>query len=33
MDFLRATEIGSFVKIESPGFRLTICPAQIRYCL
>ena len=33
MDFFSATEMGSFVKIESPGLRLTICPTQMRYCL
>src|SRR5215467_5282713 len=30
--FLRDTGIGSFVKIESPGLRLTICQSQSRYC-
>jgi hypothetical protein len=33
MDFLRATEMGSLVKMESPGLRLSICQAQMRYCL
>ncbi len=30
--FRSDTEIGSFVKIESPGRRLTICQSQSRYC-
>ena len=32
MAFLSDTVIGSFVKIESPGLRLTICQSQIPYC-
>ena len=32
MAFFRATGMGSLVKIESPGLRLTICQTQIRYC-
>jgi hypothetical protein len=32
IDFLRATAMGSLVKMESPGLRLTICHAQSRYC-
>ena len=30
--FLSATAIGSLVKMESPGLKLTICQTQIRYC-
>ena len=32
MAFLSATGIGSLVKIESPGLRLTICQTQSAYC-
>ena len=32
MDFPRAAAMGSFVKIEYPGLRLTSCQSQIRYC-
>ena len=32
MAFLSATGIGSFVKIEWPGLKLTICQAHSKYC-
>ena len=32
MAFLSATGMGSLVKMESPGLRLTICQTQITYC-
>jgi len=30
--FRSETGIGSFVKMESPGLKLTICQSQIKYC-
>ena len=30
--FSSATGMGSLVKMESPGLKLTICQTQTRYC-
>ena len=32
MAFVSATAMGSLVKMESPGLKLTICQTQMRYC-